>query len=134
MLAMGQGDTTYQIQNNDVAFRATRLPVDNQGRLQLNNFDFDSGTMISAMDILSGRTDLGQLRDKVVLIGATGSVTAQNYKTPLSGNRSYSSTQIQANLAETILSQHVLVEQDRLTQIVMILLLALLAGATLPHF
>jgi len=134
VLAIGQGSTTYSIKNNSVTIGTIQLPVDNQGQLQLNNFDFDSRSVISAADILSGRADLGRLRDKFVLVGATGSVTAQNYKTPLAGNRSFSSTQIQANLAETIFSQRVLVEQDRLTQIVMILLLAILAGATLPHF
>ena len=133
-LAMEQGAMTNQIENNSVAFGTLRLPVDNQGRLQLSNFDFDARSVISAADILAGRIDLGRLRNKFVLIGATGSVTAQNFKLPSAGNRFYSSTEIQANLAETILNQRLLVEQDRLTQIVMILLLAITAGATLPHF
>lgn len=133
-LAMGPGNPTYQFDNNSVSFDTTRLPIDHQGQLQLNYFDFDSRSMISALDVLSAQFDLGSLRNKIILIGATGSVTAQKFKTPLAGNRFYSSTEIQANLAETILSQRSLVEQDRLTQIVMILLLTVMAGATLVHF
>lgn len=124
-----------QFENGSVTFNGTRLPVDAQGQMYLNFVNPTARSVVSFADALRGRVDLARLRDKIVLIGVTSSTAPESFETPiLLGSRRVSPVEIQADLVETLLGHPVLVEQDRLTQIVMIFLMALLAGATLPHF
>jgi len=131
--AYASQSAVLQIENNQVAFGALALPVDAQGQMPLNFFSPTAPPTLSAADVLRGQANLAGLRDKIVLIGMTGSIAPESFKTPLSDERSFSTVEIQADLIETIISARLLVEQDRLTQVVMIFLLAILAGATLPH-
>ncbi len=120
--------------NNWVAFGSTNLPVDSQGQMRLNFVSWGNEHVISAASVLHGRANPDSLRDKIVLVGAMGSATQETFQTPLSlGSRPAYPVEIQADLIETILGNHLLIEQDRLTQILVIFLVALLAGATLPH-
>jgi adenylate cyclase len=124
-----------QLENGSVAFDGMRLPVDTQGQMHLNFVSPNTRRVVSFVDALRGRVDLARLRDKIVLIGVTSSAAPESFETPLSlGSRRVYPVEIQADLIETLLGHHVLAEQDRLTQIVLIFLMALLAGATLPHF
>ena len=116
------------------ALDAPRLPVDDAGRMNINFVSPSAQHVISAGDLLRGRADLGVLRDKIVLIGMQSSTMPEHFVTPLLPNRRTYSVEIQANVIETILGKHFVVQQDRLTEIVMVFLLAILAGATLPHF
>lgn len=121
-------------ENGQIAFGPKTLPVDQQGQMRLNFVSWNAERTISAADVLQGRVRSESLRDKLVLVGLMGMATHETFQTPLSlGARSESSVQIHANVIETILGNYFLVEQDRLTQILVILLVALLAGATLPH-
>jgi adenylate cyclase len=124
-----------QIENSQVPFGSLRLPVDEHGQVRLNFISPNALRVLSAVDVLRGRADPAWLRDKIVLIGVMNSGAPGDFKTPLAlgTSRAYA-VEIQADLIETILGAHLLVEQDRLTEIVMIFLVALLAGATLPHF
>ena len=131
-LELAQGITLGPRAQNQVPFGNARLPIDETGRMLINYFDLHS-VRLSAGDVLRGTADLAQLRNKIVLIGPSGTVAAQSYQTPVS-SQPFSSTEIEALLIETLLNHRLLVEQDGLTQAVMIFLLALLAGATIPHF
>jgi adenylate cyclase len=83
---------------------------------------------------LRNRVNLDSLRGKIVLIGMMNSASQESFQTPLSlGERPEYAVEIQADLIETLLGNYLLREQDRLTQILVIFLVALLAGATLPH-
>lgn len=121
-----------QIQNGVAWLGETRLPVDAQGQMELNFFE--TRQTISAVDVLRGRANLAMLRDKIVLVGETGSVTSTMYATPVSLIANVHPIHLHGDLIETILTNRTLVKQDRLTEIVMVFLLAISAGATLPHF
>jgi adenylate cyclase len=122
------------IENDRVAFGDAFLPVDRQGQIRLSFYAWGAGQVISAADVLQHRADLSRLNDRIVLLGAVGSSAADSFRTPVSPkDRPSFSVEIQADVIETILGNHFLVEQDRLTQVMVILLLALLAGATLPN-
>lgn len=108
------------------------LPADKQGSLPINFFG-RSRQIISAADVLHGKTNLEALRDKIVLVGVTDSTHTRQFETPISFGADTSAILIHADVIETIYSHHIPIPQDRATQIVMIFLLALLAGATLPH-
>lgn len=111
-----------------------RLPVDSQGQIYINFVNSSTSQVISFADIASGRADLTRLHDRIVLIGSTSSSSPVLYETPLTigGERAYP-VQIQADLIETLVQNRLLVLQDRLVELTMIFLVALLAGATLVH-
>ncbi len=123
-----------QIVNGRVGFGARSLPVDEQGQLKVNFVAPSALPTLAAADILRRRANLAGLRDKIVLVGVTGSTTPGNYRLPIANNHRAYPVEIQAHLIETVLGEHLLLEQDRLTEIVMIFLLAILAGVTLLHF
>lgn len=123
-----------RIENGTVAFGAQRLPVEAQGQMKIVFGDPIKRHVLSAADVLRGRANLASLRDKIVLIGMMSTMTPENFVTPLSPERRVYAVEIQANVIEMMLSHRFLTPQDRLTEIVMVFLLALLAGATLPHF
>ncbi len=119
---------------NGLTLGGARVPLDDQGRLILEFPSPSSLTTISAADLLLFHTSPDRLRDKIVLVGITSPGLGETFRTPLSvrNQRSYP-VQIQADLVETLASGHWLADQDRLTQITMIFLVAILAGSTLIH-
>lgn len=122
------------VENGQISFGSTSLPVDPLGRMHLNFFDWNADHVFSAIDVIQGHANAGALQGRIVLIGAMGPSAPQAFQLPLSlGNRSASEVEIQADLIESIVSNRMLVEQDRLSQVLVIFLIALLAGATLPH-
>jgi adenylate cyclase len=134
-LLLAQNQTVdWRVANNQVQLGEVGLPINHQGQMQLNFFGPNSLRQISAIDVLNARVKPDDLRAKIVLIGVTGASQAVHYATPVSSGVDVSNIQLQADLIETIVGQHLVVSQGRLTQIVMVFLLALLAGATLPHF
>lgn len=88
--------------------------------------------VLSFQDVADGRVPPSFLRARVVLIGVTSPAAAQ-MSTPLTHDDQAYPVEIYMDLVETALSGRPLVQQDRLTEVTMILLMALLAGATLPH-
>lgn len=124
----------YDSENDHAALGTMRLPIDREGKMRLNFHSREAARVLSAAAVMQGRADLARLRDRVVLIGVTSPRAAEPLATPLTfGKQSVYPIEIQSDLVETILANHLLVEQDRLTQILVIFLIALLAGATLPH-
>lgn len=110
-----------------------RLRVNERGQMELNFFRPTPQQTISAAAILRGQISLSSLRDKIVLIGVTSARTPERFPTPLAGEISIAPIQLQAHLIETILSRRTLTKQDLLTEIVIVFLLAITAGATLIH-
>ncbi|HEX9074261.1 MAG TPA: CHASE2 domain-containing protein, partial [Anaerolineae bacterium] len=113
----------------------TQLLEDGHGDMYVNFTKWDNRYVISAADLLRGRVNPERVQDKTIFIGLTGSAATESYETPVTfeGQRAYP-IEIQADLAETLVTGRLLFEQDGLTQITMIFLMAILAGATLPHF
>ncbi len=109
------------------------LPVDARGQMYVDFTNPAERPVISALDVLTGRVDPIKLRDKIVLLGLTAPDLVGKVQIPIGYDRRTFPIEIQADLAEMALRQHGLVEQDRLNQILTIFLMALLAGATLPH-
>jgi adenylate cyclase len=111
-----------------------RIPVDPTGQMRINFTRPGVRPSVSAADVLRGHASPALLRDKIVFIGTTAESVSAQFHTPLSPGRDHAtSTQVQADLVDTLLSNRFLVEQDGLAQINLIFLVALLAGATLPH-
>ncbi|MBI4788175.1 MAG: CHASE2 domain-containing protein [Chloroflexi bacterium] len=122
------------LKDGHIAISNTRVPIDNQGRLFLKFTDPRARETVSGSDLVLGRIKPARLRDKIVLIGLADPALREMFETPLTvGERGTYPVEIQADLIETLLDNRGLVEQDRLNQITMIFLMALLAGATLPH-
>jgi adenylate cyclase len=132
--AFGVAALEVHIEDQTIALGARQLPVDSSGRLKITFVTLGAEGVISARDVLGGRVRMNALRDKIVLVGLMSSAMPEHSNTPLSANRHVYGVEIQASVIETILGNHFLVQQDRLTEIVMVFLLAILAGATLPHF
>ncbi|MCI0477550.1 MAG: adenylate/guanylate cyclase domain-containing protein [Anaerolineales bacterium] len=123
-----------RLENRTAVWNTQRLPVDAQGQMKIIFASPATQPVISAAAVLRGRADLTALRDKIVLIGVMSSAMPQHFTTPVSSNRRFCSVELHANVIETLLRDRLLLQQDRLTEIVMIFLVAILAGATLPHF
>lgn len=122
------------LQPREIVWGEQRLPVDAQGQMKIVFVNPATQVTISARMILHGRANTADLRDKIVLVGLTSATMPQHFVTPLWSSQRLSSTQVQANVIETLWRDQRLAPQDRLTEIVMIFLIAILAGATLPHF
>lgn len=122
-----------RIKEGTSVWNTLRLPTDANGRMKIVFVNPTTQLSISAAALLNGRVDTTLLRDRIVLVGLTQSHTPR-FATPPLSTRHLASVEVHANVIETILGNHFLTPQDRLTEIVMIFLVAILAGATLPHF
>ncbi len=131
--ALGLAAAQAYLHQSATPLDVQRLPVDSRGQLVLNFFGTSARKTISAVDVLRGTVNLESLRDKIVLAGVTDPTLTRQFETPISFGADTSATLIHADLIETLLTNRIPAPQERLTQIVMIFLLALLAGATLPH-
>lgn len=122
-----------RLEEHTVVWDTQRIPTDSRGQMKIVFVNPTTQVSVSAAALLRGRVNPTILRERIVLVGVTQS-RAHNYITPAWSARRLASVEVHASVIETILSQRFLVPQDRLTEIVMIFLLAILAGATLPHF
>ncbi len=111
------------------------VPLDADGNMYIRFSNPGTRASLSAGDVIHGRVDPGVLQNKIIVIGLASPRLAETYETPLRIGRSKSfAVEIHADIIETLLGRRPLADQDRLTQITMIFLAALMAGATLPHF
>ncbi len=107
---------------------------DSLGRVYVNFVDPARRLVVSFADVFHGRVPPSVLYHKQVLIGVTSAAASETIRTPLTyDSRRAFPIEIHADLQATIIEARFLSLQDRLTQVTMILLMALLAGATLPH-
>jgi adenylate cyclase len=123
-----------EIQDNQVVFGGKLVPLDETGQMLINYVDRGAFTTISYSDILQGKADYSLLRDKIVLVGLKTKAIHESYAVPLTISSSPSSNvEIQADLIETLLSGVFLRNQDRTSLLGEVLIVALIAGVTLPH-
>ncbi|MCX7839739.1 MAG: CHASE2 domain-containing protein [Anaerolineae bacterium] len=122
-----------RLEERAVVWDAQRIPTDSYGQMKIIFANPTTRVIVSAAALLRGRANTAALRDSIVLIGVTSS-RAHNYITPAWSARRLASVEVHACVIETIWRKHFLTPQDRLTEIVMIFLMAILAGATVLHF
>lgn len=134
---LGVKEINYDLRARAVQVGDVRIPVDDNGRALLK---FSSPTAgiptYSYVDVFRGTIPPSTFADKLVLIGGTSSIEAEDYATPLDlGNVRTFNVNVQADLANVIISNpaKTLRLQGPLTQLGMIFFFALLAGLTLPH-
>jgi transcriptional regulator with GAF, ATPase, and Fis domain/CHASE2 domain-containing sensor protein len=88
------------------------IPTDNLGRIRLNHFgDIENIQAISLIDLLhnyKGKTDLVNLKDKLVIAAVTASGIANLKTTPLSS--ALPASLIHATIAENCIQQNFLIE------------------------
>lgn len=123
-----------RLERRTVVWGEQRLPVDAQGQLKIVFVNPATQGVLSAAAVLNGRANAAAWRDQIVLVGVTRATMPQHFSAPISASSRLYSVQVHASVIETLLRHQYLAPQDRLTEIVMIFLLALLAGATLVHF
>lgn len=123
-----------QLRDHSVLWDDLRLPADAQGQMKIVFVNPATQIVIPSAAVLHHRVNPATWRDKIVLVGIVSATMPQQFATPISSERRLGSVELHANVIETLLSASHLAPQDRLVEIVMIFLLAILAGATLPHF
>lgn len=110
------------------------IPTDEHGRL-LINYTGPPGSYphLSAGDILAGTVAAEQIRDRVVIVGATATGTYDMRSTPF--NTVFPGVEIHATVVDNILSERFLTRADwaDVYDIAAILVLCALAGLLLPR-
>ncbi len=135
-IALYEGrDPTAEIKNGFVAVGDKRVPVDDQGQMVIGYIRHSAIKIISYADITQGKADYAELRDKIVLVGPISKAASENYAVPfpVSDARAFN-VEIQADVIETLLSGKFMRGEDQVAQIISVLLIAAIAGLTLPHF
>ncbi|MCI0475450.1 MAG: adenylate/guanylate cyclase domain-containing protein [Anaerolineales bacterium] len=123
-----------EIQNDQVFFAGKPVPLDDSGQLLLHYVKRDAIQKIAYADFLQGKADYALLRDKIVLVGPKNKAIHENYAVPLTiSDSSASNVELQADLIETLMSGVFLRNQDRAVLMGEALLVALVAGVTLPQ-
>lgn len=128
---------TYHAFGEIVARRAgarpDALPLDRQGRILLP-FIGPPGKfrVVSAADVLSGAVPSESFRDQIVFVGGTAATFRDQYHVPTSGAALMSGIEIQATLANALLSGKYLSELPSGYGALVCLLLALAIGLSIP--
>ncbi|MBI5304079.1 MAG: adenylate/guanylate cyclase domain-containing protein [Chloroflexi bacterium] len=127
-------EPTVELAQDGVRVGDKRVPVDARGQVLISFSRRDAIKIISYADIMQGKADYSQLRDKIVLVGPMTRAINETYAVPagVESNRVYN-VQIQADAIETLLSGNYLREEDRTWQIAAVLVIAIFAGVTLPR-
>lgn len=127
----------FDLSRRAVMVGSTHIPVDEFGNTLLN---FSSPTRgfrtVSFVDVIRGIVPPTTFSDKLVFVGTLGASQAESYAIPLQlGEAQVTAVQLQANLSNMLLSIPPLTLQNQgaLGQLAVILVVALLAGLTLPH-
>jgi adenylate cyclase len=109
------------------------IPVGERDTLTINFLgppsDTDGGPfrILSFVDVLEGRVDAREVRDRVVLLGPTIR-GVDEHPTPTSGGRRMGGVEVLGNGVETVLFQHWLVPVPRPVTIGLVVVLALFAA------
>ncbi len=109
-----------------------QIPTDKNGKMIIN---FTGGpknfSVISAADILSGNATSEQIKDKIILIGATAPDLHDEQLVPTSSGVLMSGVEIHANAVKTIISQNFLKPLKNFYQILIFLIVPMLLGLTI---
>ena len=87
----------------------------------------------SIVDFINGKLNL-DLKDKIVLIGATSPDLHDDYLVPTSSGKPMPGVEIHANIVQTLLTKNFLTEQSKISLLIIILFLGLLIGLCLYRF
>ena len=123
----------YIVQDGSLELLGRSIPVGESGCMRINYVD-SPGTFdtISYRDVLQGEFDAEQVEDKVVLVGVTATGESDFWSTPVSSAR-MSGVETHANAIDTILRQRFLVETSNAITFLIILLMTVIAGLSLPR-
>jgi adenylate cyclase len=134
---LGTKDVAYDLPHRLVTLGDARVQTDEYGRILINFLTTREGIYVySYSDVFTGLVPASTFADTIVLIGGTSTTEPETYATPLtSGDTTAFNVEIQAGLAEMLVSTppRLLQRQDPLDQIAFTLIVALIAGLTLPH-
>jgi adenylate cyclase len=129
-----QAEPKIQISKTEMIVNDRHVPVDEHGQMLVNFARADSFKVIPFADLLQGKSDPTQLRDKLVLLAPMARAVTENFAVPVSVDTNrYYNAQIQANAIDTILTGKFLREEDRIVLIEVVLVLAIVGGLTLPR-
>jgi adenylate cyclase len=134
---LGIKDINYDMPHRRVTLGNTQIQTDEFGSMLLNFTGARHGVDVySYSDVLAGSVPPSVFAGKIVLIGGTATTEQETFSTPLSaGDSSVSNVTVQAGIAEMLISSppQLLQRDDPLNQIIVTLLVALIAGLSLPH-
>ena len=121
------------VQDGSLNVLGRSIPTEEGSRMRIN-YVGDSGTFatISYQDVLQGDFDAEQVEDKIVLIGVTATGETDFWSTPVSSGR-MAGVEIHANAIDTILRQRFLTDAGDIITLLIILLMTIIAGLSLPH-
>ncbi len=133
----GSTNIDYEIRDRRVTVGNTQIQTDGYGRMLLNFVTAGEGLEVySYADVFTGLVPASTFAGKIVLIGGTANIESETYATPLnSGNTALDNVTVEAGLADMLVSTppRLLQTEDPLGLIVVTLLVAIIAGMTLPH-
>lgn len=134
---MGLSEIQFDLPANLVRVGNLTIPVDSHGKTLLNFTSPSTGiNNYSYVDVLRGAVPSSAFADKIVFVGGTSTIEAENYAVPLQlGEVRTHNVHLQADLANMLISTPPLSlrVQSPLGQLATILGAALLVGLTLPH-
>lgn len=110
---------------------SSEVPVDDNGMWLQNYFGKPNTafTTVSMRAVLEGTLDLSVFQDKIVLVGLTSTGAVDRYLTPTSvSGQMMAGVEVYAHAVETLIQGAALVEQSLLSQIGMIIFLAIFAS------
>lgn len=137
-IALGASEIRTQLGGRQVIVGDVVIPVDEQGNTLLNFASPTAGiTTYSYVDVFRGTVPPAAFQDKLVFIGGTSTIEAEDYAIPLQlGQARTYNVNLQADLANMLIARPPLTlqAQGALGQLALTLVIALLAGLILPHF
>jgi adenylate cyclase len=123
----------YSVQNGKFHLLDRDIPVDDYGRLRMSFASLgESYVTLSYRNVIDGNFDPSVVKHKIVLVGMTATGELDVWMTPISAAR-MPGVLLQANAMDTILRQRFLVDTDRGTSLVVMLLLVIITGLALPR-
>lgn len=130
-------EMTFDLSHRRVLLGNVEIQTDEFGRMLLNFTSARAGVeTFSFADVVFGRVQPSSLSGKIVVIGGSSATEQPEYLTPItSGGEMMPGVAVQAGLAEMLLNSppRLLQRDDPIYQIAALLLVALIAGLTLPH-
>lgn len=124
--------TDFSVDDGVMRLLDRDIPVDGTKSMRIN-YAGPPGTytMISYADIIQGNFDPELVKFKMVLVGMTATGEPDSWVTPVSPEKMYG-VEIHANAMDTILNQLYLVEMSKVGTFLIVLLLVVILGFSLP--
>ena len=111
---------------SSVSLGNLRIETALSGEVWLREVPLQRLARVSALEVLNGAVDAGLLRDRIVLLGATGSGLSSSFVTP--SGAALSALDVQALFVENLVSQHYLLRPPFAVFWELLLTIALVVG------